>query len=114
MKLINQKPNKSTLTGEGVNYELSYGTIKQNTNGDLTLQVVAEESLKFVRTQVSCGGCTSASASKVNDNAYNIHINYKTSLLGNINKSVFLYPQTKDGKPLGKITIKLTGNIIKK
>lgn len=113
MKITNQKPNKSTLTGEGTNYELSYGIIKQNTNGDLSVQLTTEEPLKTVRTQVTCGGCTSATAIKVNENSFNININYKTSLLGNINKGVFLYPQTKEGKPLGKITIKLAGNVIK-
>lgn len=113
MKLENNTPQKSTLTGSNNNYELSYGVIKQNTNGDLEVKLIADENIKSVRTQVSCGGCTKATATKLNDKEWLVKINYKTSLLGKINKGVFLYPQKENGTQLPKINIKLTGNVIK-
>ena len=104
MKLTNKTPNIAELKPtSNSNYELDYGHIE--TNGDSNVILLFETSAKNVQTKVSCGGCTKATNRKITTNQYEIYIYYKTSLLGRINKYVYIEFEGK------KISIKLTGKV---
>lgn len=99
MKITNLKPEMSTLTKtDALNYTLDYGTIPHKSDPNLKLEITEFEQKPKVK--VSCGGCTTA---RLSENILNI--TYDTSLLGRINKYVYLF----EGET--KTTIKLTGRV---
>lgn len=111
MELVN-KTQSVNLKGAVNNYTLDYGNKKQGTNGDVYLKLMSTEDLLDVKVQVSCGGCTKAEKSIINSKEYDIKINYKTSILGRINKNVFI-TTTTEAKKNNRIVINLQGNITK-
>lgn len=113
MTITNKNTEKSSLTGSGSAYTLDYGTVKQGTNGDVNIEVASEISITNFRAQTSCGGCTKADSSKIDDKNYKVKINYKTTLLGNINRNVYIYTIKEGEKGQNKITINLKGNVVK-
>lgn len=113
MELLNNtKDNTSYLSGNGFEYTLDYGEIKKGANGVLDLYISFDKTLVDIRVSVSCGGCTKARIVTQNIKDANIQVEYDTTILGNINKKVYITYSTEDAKNK-RVNINLKGNVKK-
>lgn len=90
---------------------IDYGSKNQNFNSSVILHITSDVGFKKLTASPGCGGCTTVSQSKRDNNTFSVSIRYDSELLGRISKTVTVKATELDGKE-EKIVIKLSGMIL--
>lgn len=113
MRIENTTPEIGNFTkASETQYLIDYGVIKKNSNSIMILKLTNTEPIEDLKVSVSCGGCTKATIAKKEDNGGEVHVSYKTSILGGINRKAFIKFREKGKTKETSIVISLKGKVI--